>query len=289
VVSRSGMPGMQRYVQTWSGDNYTEWKTLRYNLAMALNLSLSGMSHTGHDIGGFSGPLPSPELFLRWIQHGIFYPRFVIHSWKEGRVNEPWMYPQVLPEIKAAFALREALTPYLYQSLLAYHENYEAVLRPLFYNFPKEDRSYSCEDQFMLGDSLLVANILEPGLKERRVWLPTVPEAWCEFATGQWYDGGQELLLPVDSRSIPFFVRGSTILPLQNKGRIELKVFAPPNYSGLVEGEYFEDDGLSFPFARSGGSTVKIKLEFKKGQIVSKQVSGKSLAILVIGKEEFTL
>ncbi|HVK62241.1 MAG TPA: TIM-barrel domain-containing protein, partial [Bdellovibrionales bacterium] len=105
VVSRSGMPGLQRYNQTWSGDNFTAWKTLRFNLYMALNLGLSGVGNSGHDIGGFSGPRPSPELFLRWIQHGIFYPRFVIHSWKAEGVNEPWMYPEIVPQIRKLFEL----------------------------------------------------------------------------------------------------------------------------------------------------------------------------------------
>jgi len=71
VVTRSGTAGMQRYAQTWSGDNYTAWKTIRYNQKMALGLALSGVSNTGHDIGGFAGPAPEPELLLRWVQAGI--------------------------------------------------------------------------------------------------------------------------------------------------------------------------------------------------------------------------
>ncbi|HMC44046.1 MAG TPA: TIM-barrel domain-containing protein, partial [Caballeronia sp.] len=81
LVSRSGGVGMHRYVQTWSGDNTTSWETLRYNLKMGLGLAMSGVSNTGHDIGGFSGPAPEPELFVRWVAFGIFLPRFSIHSW----------------------------------------------------------------------------------------------------------------------------------------------------------------------------------------------------------------
>ncbi|MGR8025130.1 TIM-barrel domain-containing protein, partial [Burkholderia cenocepacia] len=96
LVSRSGGAGMQRYVQTWSGDNDTSWETLRYNLKMGLGLALAGVSNIGHDIGGFSGHAPSPELLLRWVQFGIFMPRFSIHSWNDdGTVNEPWMYPEI--------------------------------------------------------------------------------------------------------------------------------------------------------------------------------------------------
>ena len=67
LISRSGMPGMQRYAQTWSGDNYTEWRTIRFNLRMGLGLSLSGLYNLGHDVGGFAGPAPEPELLVRWV------------------------------------------------------------------------------------------------------------------------------------------------------------------------------------------------------------------------------
>mgnify|MGYP003312311730 CR=1 FL=1 len=81
LISRSGMPGTQRYAQTWSGDNYTSWHTLKHNVRMGLGLSLSGFFNTGHDVGGFAGPAPEPELFVRWVQNGVFHPRFTIHSW----------------------------------------------------------------------------------------------------------------------------------------------------------------------------------------------------------------
>ncbi|MDR3508238.1 MAG: glycoside hydrolase family 31 protein, partial [Caulobacteraceae bacterium] len=95
LVSRSGGVGMHRYVQTWSGDNVTAWETLKYNIRMGLGLALSGVSNIGHDVGGFSGPAPDAELFVRWVQFGIFMPRFSIHSWNDdGTVNEPWMHPR---------------------------------------------------------------------------------------------------------------------------------------------------------------------------------------------------
>lgn len=112
LISRSGAPGIQRYAQTWTGDNRTDWKTLRYNNRMGLGLSMSGIFNIGHDVGGFAGPRPGPELFLRWVQNGIFHPRFTIHSWNDdATVNEPWMYPEILPHIRAALALRGQLIP----------------------------------------------------------------------------------------------------------------------------------------------------------------------------------
>ena len=118
VVTRSGMAGMQRYAQTWSGDNRTEWKTIRFNAKMGIGLALSGVSNSGHDVGGFAGPAPGPELFVRWVQAGILMPRFSIHSWNDdGTANEPWMYPEVLPAIGRLMALRQTLIPFLYDLL----------------------------------------------------------------------------------------------------------------------------------------------------------------------------
>ncbi|MBN1888666.1 MAG: DUF4968 domain-containing protein, partial [Thermoflexales bacterium] len=71
LISRSGCPGIQRYAQTWSGDNVSNWETLTYNIPMGLGLSLSGAPNTGHDVGGFGGHAPSPELFVRWVQNGV--------------------------------------------------------------------------------------------------------------------------------------------------------------------------------------------------------------------------
>lgn len=94
LITRSSVPFCQQLVnQTWSGDNYTEWKTIRYNVAMGVGSALCAMpTGYGHDVGGFAGPKPDQELFVRWVQQGIFWPRFCIHSWNEdGTVTEPWM------------------------------------------------------------------------------------------------------------------------------------------------------------------------------------------------------
>lgn len=80
VVCRSGHAGIQRYAQTWAGDNLTCWESLKYNIATILGMGLSGVANQGCDVGGFYGVAPEAELFVRWIQNGIFQPRFSIHS-----------------------------------------------------------------------------------------------------------------------------------------------------------------------------------------------------------------
>src|SRR5699024_8527965 len=136
----------------------------KYNNKMAIGLSLSGVHNFGHDIGGFSGPKPDPELFLRWVQCGVFYPRFSIHSWNaDGSVNEPWMHTDVLPEIKSAMHLHERLTPYISDLQNESHQNYEPIIRPTFYEFQNDCNTFKNEDSFMLGSKLLIHPIVSPG------------------------------------------------------------------------------------------------------------------------------
>jgi alpha-glucosidase len=83
------------YLKIDEGDNYSSWETLQHNIPMGLNAGLSLMPGYGHDVGGFVGPRPEAELFVRWVQNGIFHPRFCIHSWKDEGITTPWMYPEV--------------------------------------------------------------------------------------------------------------------------------------------------------------------------------------------------
>ena len=170
LVTRSGGAGLQRYAQTWSGDNRTDWKTLRYNLRMGHGLSLSGIFNFGHDVGGFAGRKPEPELFMRWIEQGIYWPRFTIHSWNDdGSANEPWMYPEILPLVRAAMEWHERLVPLLYTFMWRAHAHHEPILRPLFDDFPDEAESYQENDAFMLGRDILVAPVVEPGRSAERL------------------------------------------------------------------------------------------------------------------------
>jgi len=248
LISRSGGPGMQRYVQTWTGDNRTAWKTLRYNLRMGHGLSISGLFNFGHDIGGFAGPKPEPELFVRWIEHGIFWPRFTIHSWNDdGSANEPWMYPQVLPLVRAALAFRERLTPLLYTLLWRAHREHVPLLQPTFFSFPHDPLTYEEDDSFLLGDDLLVAPVVDPGLTARTVYLPAVPEGWFDFHTGAWHPGGRRIEMAAPLGRCPLLVRGATILPLGpapgEPATLALRLFS--HHGGLRPRVVFDDDGES--------------------------------------------
>lgn len=254
LISRSGCAGMQRYVQTWSGDNRTSWQTLRYNIRMGLGMSLSGLYNVGHDVGGFSGDKPDAELFVRWVQNGVMHPRFTIHSWNDDHtVNEPWMYPAVTPAIRSAIELRYRLLPYLYTLLWQAHADDEPMLRPTFLDHEHDAQTFRECDEFMLGRDLLVASVVEPGARTRTLWLPANDHGWYDFHTGSWYAGGQQVTLDAPLERLPLLVRAGAGLPLSERIRHvdaqrddtrELKLFPVPG-NGQASGLVFEDDGES--------------------------------------------
>ncbi|MFA6507058.1 MAG: glycoside hydrolase family 31 protein, partial [Treponemataceae bacterium] len=246
-VSRAGMAGMQRYVQTWSGDNVTSWETLKYNIKMGLGLSLSGVYNIGHDIGGFLGPAPEPELFIRWIQFGIFLPRFSIHSENlDERVTEPWMYPELTPLIRELINFRERLIPHFMDLLRQAHSDYRPILRPTFYNFPDDPACLDENDDMMLGEDLLVAAVVEPGRQDRRVYLPAAT-AWIDWWTGRRYEGGKSIVVPAGWERTPLFAREGALIGLNTADQVsdaDRRGFAwfPPIEATTEERRVFEDD-----------------------------------------------
>lgn len=215
TVTRGGPPGLQRYAQTWTGDNTTSWETLRWNIRTGLQMSLSGMFNVGHDVGGFAGPSPDPELFVRWVQACCLNPRMVMNSWKaDGTNNVPWLHPQVTAEVGAAIRLRYLLMPYLWSLFERAHTHHEPIIRPSFYDFPDDESCFTDSDDFMLGHALLVAPVVQAGATSRRVYLPSGPSAWFDFYTGQRLDSGQthDVLAPL--ATLPLFVQSGMALPL---------------------------------------------------------------------------
>jgi alpha-glucosidase len=250
VVTRAGMAGLQRYAQTWTGDNLTEWKTLRYNARMAIGLALSGVSNSGHDVGGFAGPAPSPELLVRWVQAGVLMPRFSIHSWNDDRsVNEPWMYPEALPAISRLMALRQMLVPFFYDLLLRYHADCAPMVRPTWLDFPDDPGAWAESDDHLLGPDILVAPVVEPGATHRIVRPPAGAD-WIDVWTGAHLKGGVTVTLdaPLDGPP-PLLARaGSGMLVDLAKGgwqpqRYQRGIWLFPPREGSFEWSAFEDSG----------------------------------------------
>lgn len=251
IVCRSGHAGIQRYAQSWAGDNSTSWESLRHNIATILGMGLSGFPNHGCDIGGFHGPAPDPELLVRWVQHGIFQPRFSIHSVNsDNTVTEPWMYRDHTSPVRDAIKLRYRLFPYLYSLTARAARTGLPIMEPLVSAFQNDPACDENSEEFMLGDSLLVANVLTPGATTRTVRLPA-GEVFYDAWTRKRYEGGQNVELPVDLDSIPLFVRGGGILAISDNQLnslthdevTDLRLVCAPDRDGHFV--LYEDDGLT--------------------------------------------
>lgn len=268
LISRSGSTGMNRYVQTWSGDNRTSWHTLKYNIKMGLGMSLSALYNVGHDVGGFSGNKPDPELFVRWVQNGVMHPRFTIHSWNDDKtVNEPWMYPEVTNIIRDTIQLRYRLMPYIYNLLWLAHKHAEPMLRPTFLDHENDANTFAENDDYLFGRDLLVASVVEAGQRQREVYLPCNYTGWYDFYTHQWYYGGENVTVDAPLERIPLFLRAGSIIPLGLKGRAntltddyrELLIM-PFIDQGKTNLFIFDDDGVSFDYLSGKHLTLDIEL-----------------------------
>ena len=273
MVCRSGSAGIQRYAQTWCGDNYTSWKSLKYNIPIITGMGLSGQPNEGADIGGFAGPAPTEELFVRWVQNGIFQPRFSIHSTNtDNTVTEPWMYSDKKQYIKDAIDFRYKLSPTLYSLMERAHENGLPIWQPTFSVFQNDPTTYDEGVDFMFGDSLLVANVVEKGQTVRPVYLPVTEnenERFYDFYTREEYAPGQTIEVPVDIASIPLFVRSGAILPmsgnklhnLMTEKTTALDILMAPD----VDSEFtlYEDDGHTNDYRK--GAYLKTKIAVKAG------------------------
>lgn len=258
IVCRSGHCGIQRYAQTWAGDNLTCWDSLKYNITTILGMSLSGVANQGCDIGGFYGPSPEAELMVRWIQNGIFQPRFSIHSTNtDNTVTEPWMYGDCTDYIRKAIGLRYQLSPYLYSLMERAHETGLPIMEPMCCAFQEDVKCYEEGVDFMFGDSLLVANVVEKGAASRKVYLPE-GETFYDFHTRIAYEGGRTVELPVDLGSIPLFVRSGAIIPMAEDRLDNLKTQQAEHIRILCaagrDGRFdlYEDDGISMDYENGG-------------------------------------
>jgi len=239
LVSRSGCAGINRYAQVWTGDNRTSWQSLKWNIAIMLGSGLSGMPITGSDVGGFAGPAPEKELFLRWIACGAVMPRFSIHSANDDNtVTEPWMYPSQMDAVRSLFGLRSRLMPLLYSLHFEAHQTGKPIWRPMVWQFPEDKRSQRENVDFMLGDGLLCACVVEQGAKTRTVWLPE-GTVFYDFYTRQRHEGGQEITLEAPLDRLPLLQKGGSIVPTREEDGIHLWI-CPEKDCCFT---YYDDDG----------------------------------------------
>uniref|UniRef100_A0A2P2MUY6 Probable glucan 1,3-alpha-glucosidase n=1 Tax=Rhizophora mucronata TaxID=61149 RepID=A0A2P2MUY6_RHIMU len=159
VLSRAFFAGTQRYGAVWTGDNTADWDHLKVSVPMILTLGLSGMPFIGADVGGFFGN-PEPELLVRWYQLGAFYPFFRAHAHQDTKRREPWLFGERNTElIREAIHVRYMLLPYFYTLFREANTTGVPVMRPLWMEFPSDEATFSNDEAFMVGGSLLVQGI----------------------------------------------------------------------------------------------------------------------------------
>ena len=270
VINRAGFAGIQRYAQVWGGDNLTDWRTVKFNLATILGMGLSGCANMGCDIGGFAGGAPEGELLLRWIQSGVFQPRFTLNSANsDNTVTQPWMYEENLPYVREAYALRYRLLPYLYSLMYEASRTGLPAMRPLFLEFPEDRACYTDKNlSFMFGPALLVANVVEKGAKTRTVYLPA-GTTWYDMNDQlRAYPGGQTIEVPVELGTIPMFLRGSAVLIttedvkrilFDTMRQLDLLIAAEKDSSFV----FYDDDGHTEDYKR--GVYAKTTITVKAG------------------------
>ena len=264
IMTRSSFAGQQHYGSNmWSGDVNSSWDMLRKQVPAGLSFSLTGNPNFNTDIGGFfcgsyntrgGGPAPKnpqfQELYVRWMQYGLFCPVFRSHGadapreiWQFGKKGEP-----VYDAIEKQIRLRYRLIPYLYSTAWQVTSNNDSYMRPLFSDFAADQRVWDMTDEFMFGRSILACPIVNPQYTEEKIirtnamtgwekrkeeggerkenggidWTETktakkyLPKGakWYDFWTNQLYNGGQEVTLQTTLDRVPMFVRAGSILPL---------------------------------------------------------------------------
>ncbi len=256
TLNRAFSPGTQRFgAAAWTGDIFASWEVLAETPASLLNWSLSGMPYSACDIGGFSGK-PSAELLSRWMEAGVFFPIMRTHSVFNEKPHFPWLYgADALDAMRKAINLRYRLIPFYYS--LA-HETFETglpIIRPLVMEFPDDPEVASMSDEWMVGDSLLAAPILQSGNK-RSLYLPA--GGWYAFESNIPLKGNQSIEATAGLDEMPVYVREGTILTL---GPIIQHTSQLPG--GPLQLQIYPGKDANFTLVEDDGVTT----DYMKGQI----------------------
>ncbi|MEQ4205322.1 glycoside hydrolase family 31 protein [Actinopolymorpha sp. B9G3] len=241
LLSRSGFAGIQRYAGTWSGDIGTSWEGLRISLTFTLGLGCSGMPFSGPDIGGFDGH-PSDELYVRWFQLGAYLPFFRVHCAAALPAREPWaLGPEVLAQVRPALRERYELLPYWYTLAWEAHRTGAPYVRPLLWADPSDTGLRWEDDQFLLGEAMLVAPVLAEGARERTIRLPR--GRWYDRRTGVAHDGPGHVTVEAPLDETPVLVRAGAVVPVDKDGTVVLEAYLPADSDPGPGGTLVSDAG----------------------------------------------
>jgi alpha-glucosidase len=275
IITRAAYSGTQRYSSFWTGDNVASWEHLWVANQQVQRMALSGMSFAGSDIGGFSEQ-PTGELFVRWIQLGVFHPFCRVHSSGDHGDQEPWEFDENVTNITRKFIeLRYKLLPYLYTAFRQYVMEGTPMVRSLFLFDQEDHQTYYRTDEFLFGDHILVCPILEANARGRRMYLPR--GKWYNYWTHEVVEGGKEQWVDAEIDSMPLFVKEGAIIPKypvqqyvgeKEFDEIELEVYFK---EGKEKSILYEDAHEGYDYKKGRFSFRSFKLTGKSNELIIQQ------------------
>lgn len=219
IFSRWGGLGSQRYPIGFSGDTIVSWESLQFQPSFTATAANVGYGWWSHDIGGHMGGIEEPELYLRWVQYGVFSPILRLHATKNPyHERRPWGYDaETDAQASLALRLRHALIPYLYTAAWKNHKEGILPIRPMYHLFPEENDAYQCPNEYTFGSELVAVPFTthtneNTRMSRQPVWLPE--GKWFDFFNGNYYQGGGWYAVYGDLGRIPVFAKAGAIVPL---------------------------------------------------------------------------
>jgi len=255
VITRAGYAGYQRYTTMWTGDNTSSWEAMALSVPMFETLGLSGVSFVGADIGGFIGRSDG-EMLARWYEIGFLTPFCRNHKEINSYDQEPWRYGKYYEDIiRKYLKLRYRLLPLLYTALEESARTGVPVFRPLLLNYQGDANTLNLDDEFMIGDDLLVAPVLRRDLTSRMVYLPK--GTWIDYWTGKRSIGPAMIRADAPLETVPMYVRAGAIIPMApemkyvGEKRVDPLTFVVyPDETGHASTALYEDDGVTPAYKR---------------------------------------
>ena len=253
ILMRSGFAGSQRYgMVPWTGDVSRSWGGLKPQIELSLQMSLFGLAYNHSDLGGFAGGEEfDKELYIRWLQYGVFQPVYRPHA-QEHIPAEPVFHDRETRDIVRDFIkLRYRLLPYNYTLAFENSTTGMPLMRPLFFEDEGNIDLIDEKDAYLWGDAFLVAPVTHPGLDAVKVNLPA--GAWFDFWNDTRYDGSQSVSIPVTLETLPVLVRAGSFIPMTSaiqttrdysSGELTLHYYADTSVSD-ASGQMYDDDGAS--------------------------------------------
>ena len=270
LFTRSGFATTSKYCFTWNGDNYSLWHHLRYSIPQIATLGMSNFMFNGVDIGGFGGDC-NKQLLIRWVEGNILIPFFRNHSTLDTKAQEPYAYDDELMNIYRNYLnIRYALIPYLYNLAKDMNKYGEPMLRTMFYNYPEDINCIDINDQYMVGDSILMAPILAQDTYKRIVYFPK--GTWIDYFTNKKYKGEKYYMIDMPLDNTGIYIKENSIIPMYegltyiNKKEIDTIIFNLYGKNGKYE--LYEDDGETLDYEK--GIYNLYNVSFNKQQFALK-------------------